>query len=115
MTDSRCFGIICCMILGMIAVLSLATLTVNFADNRKHAALEQLAPAISHAHEHYAAMLVTTNLVSVPCTCGYCRPAEGVRIPEHIGVVGYDLKVVVSTQYLPIVIRPNMGYHGDNH
>lgn len=49
------------------------------------------------------AEVVTTNLVRVPCACGFCRPAEGIVVPEHINQIGYDLKVVVSTSYCPVV------------
>lgn len=52
------------------------------------------------------AMLVTTNIVSQPCDCGWCRPEQGIRVPEHIGVIGYDLRIEVSTNYLPVVTLP---------
>ena len=52
------------------------------------------------------AQLVSTNLVRIPCTCGYCRPSEGIAVPEHINQIGYDLKVQVSTSYYPVVSLP---------
>lgn len=51
------------------------------------------------------AILVTTNLVSQPCRCGVCNPEKGIAVPEHIGVVGYDLRVEVATNFLPVVFR----------
>ena len=51
--------------------------------------------------------IISTNLVSVPCPCGFCKPDQGIAVPEHINQIGYDLKVVVSTSYYPIVIRPS--------
>ena len=52
------------------------------------------------------AMLVTTNLVSVPCQCGFCRPEEGIAVLEHINRIGYDLKLEINTNYLPVVKLP---------
>lgn len=49
------------------------------------------------------AVLISTNIVSQPCPCGFCDNARGIRVPEHIGVIGYDLKLVVSTNYLPVL------------
>lgn len=49
------------------------------------------------------AVLVTTNLVSQPCACGFCDPVRGIRVPEHVNQIGYDLKLQVSTNYLPVV------------
>ena len=106
MTTEKHIIIICCIILGFVSGflligIGLSKIVLSIAS--KHEAQRELAPAIENYHHNLAAVLVTTNLVSVPCNCGYCRPSEGIRVPEHIGVVGYDLKVVVSTQYLPIV------------
>ena len=58
------------------------------------------------ADSRLVAMLVTTNLVSVPCNCGFCRPEEGIAVLEHINRVGYDLKLEVNTNYLPVVELP---------
>jgi hypothetical protein len=68
------------------------------------------------------AVLITTNLVSHPCTggtpggkCEWCRdgwvdqygfPMPGFRVPEHIGVIGYDMDWVVTTNYLPVIEMP---------
>ena len=52
------------------------------------------------------AQLVSTNLVRKPCTCGYCRPSEGIAVPEHVNALGYDTVLQVSTNYLPIVRKP---------
>lgn len=60
-----------------------------------------------HGTEHLAAMLVSTNLVHRPCPCGFCRPSEGISVPEHINALGYDIVMQVSTNYLPIVISPH--------
>lgn len=51
------------------------------------------------------AVLVSTNIVPQACKCGFCRPEEGICVPEHIGSVGHDLRVEVTTNYLPIVTR----------
>lgn len=52
------------------------------------------------------AQLISTNLVRIPCTCGYCRPSEGIVVPEHLNQIGYDLKVEISTSYYPVVSLP---------
>ena len=52
------------------------------------------------------AVLVSTNIVSQPCPCGFCDNARGIRVPEHIGVIGYDLRIEVTTNYLPVVYLP---------
>lgn len=52
------------------------------------------------------AQVISTNLVHVPCPCGFCRPSEGIAVPEHINQLGFDTKLVVSTSYYPIVILP---------
>ena len=57
------------------------------------------SPALSNLF----AVIVSTNLVRVPCTCGYCRPSEGIAVPEHVNALGYDTVLQVSTNYLPIV------------
>ena len=28
--------------------------------------------------------IISTNLVSVPCPCGYCKPDLGIAVPEHL-------------------------------
>lgn len=56
-----------------------------------------------------AAMLITTNLVHRPCPCGFCRPSEGIVVPEHINAIGFDTFVEVSTNFLPIVKPPMPG------
>lgn len=57
--------------------------------------------SLFHDTEYYA-IQVTTNLVSVPCNCGFCRPEEGIAVPEHINQIGYDLKYEISTNYFPV-------------
>ena len=59
------------------------------------------------------AVLITTNLVSHPCAggvqgekCQFCRPEQGMRVPEHINQIGYDMDWVVRTQYLPVIEMP---------
>lgn len=56
---------------------------------------------------NFAALLVSSNLVYRPCPCGFCKPSEGIAVPEHIGVIGYDLVWSVSTNLLPIVSLPS--------
>lgn len=59
------------------------------------------------------AVLITTNLVSHPCTggtpggkCQWCRPEEGIAVPEHMNKIGYDMDWVVHTNYLPVIEMP---------
>lgn len=51
------------------------------------------------------AVLISTNLVPQNCPCGFCDPSRGIAVPEHINQLGYDLRIEVSTNYLPIVYR----------
>lgn len=53
-----------------------------------------------------SAVLIQTNLYHRPCPCGFCRPSEGIAVPEHINAIGYDLVYKVSTNYLPLVVIP---------
>lgn len=53
--------------------------------------------------KHLYAVLITTNIVSQPCNCGFCDNAHGIRVPEHINSIGHDLRIEVSTNYLPVV------------
>jgi hypothetical protein len=66
--------------------------------------LEQTPHTYPPAKTPYA-LLVSTNIVSQHCPCGFCDNARGIRVPEHIGVIGYDLRIEVSTNYLPIVYK----------
>ena len=81
---------------------------VNNIEELK-ARLSEIESAITNGtsdlHPLYA-QLVSTNLVRKPCTCGYCRPFEGIAVPEHLNQIGYDLKVEVSTSYYPVVSLP---------
>ena len=52
------------------------------------------------------AVLISTNIVSQPCPYGFCDNARGIRVPEHVGVIGYDLRIEVSTNYLPVIYLP---------
>ena len=56
------------------------------------------------------AVLVTTNMVSVPCNCGFCRPEDGIRVPEHINRLGYDLELRIETNYLHVIHMANRAY-----
>lgn len=56
-----------------------------------------------HLIAHAYAVLISTNLVSQPCSCGFCDPSRNIAVPEHINSIGHDLRIVVSTNYLPIV------------
>ena len=89
------------LVLMSITLLLMGAFAISSSLSKKHQALDSLSPDISNYHEHLFAILVTTNLVSIPCKCGYCT--ESARVPEHIGKVGCDHDLLVSTQYLPIV------------
>ena len=52
---------------------------------------------------HSYAVLVSTNLVPQNCSCGVCDPSRNIAVPEHINSIGHDLRIEVSTNYLPIV------------
>ena len=68
------------------------------------------------------AVLITTNLVSHPCTggtpggkCKWCQqgqvdqfgfPMCDMRVPEHVNRIGYDMDWVVTTNYLPVIEMP---------
>lgn len=67
---------------------------------------EQSALSVSVQRKSPYAVLVSTNVVSQPCPCGLCDNARGIRVPEHVGVIGYDLRIVVSTNYLPVLYLP---------
>lgn len=62
------------------------------------------------------AVLITTNLVSHPCTggtpggvCKWCESENSnpygcvMRVPEHINRIGYDMDWVVTTNYIPVI------------
>ena len=101
--DRKFFGFAACIILFAIVAFFLTTLlVVNFATKNK--ATEELRKELESIPGNIYAVHISTNLVSTPCNCGYCRPSEGIRVPEHINQIGYDLKVVVSTSYYPVVI-----------
>lgn len=68
---------------------------------------QQIKQQINRTTNNLYAVHVSTNLVSVPCRCGYCDPSRGIRVPEHINQIGYDLKVVVSTSYYQVVNLKN--------
>ena len=56
-----------------------------------------------HLLAHSYAVLVSTNLVPQKCSCGVCDPSRNIAVPEHINSIGHDLRIEVSTNYLPIV------------
>ena len=56
------------------------------------------------AERPLVARQVVTNLVRVACRCGVCDAERGIAVPEHMNVVGFDLAVVVQTNYLPVVL-----------
>ena len=60
----------------------------------------------SDPYRNLSAVLIQTNLCYRPCPCGFCRPSEGIAVPEHINTIGYDLVYKVSTNYLPLVVTP---------
>lgn len=105
-------------ICGIGAIAALVLLAVMPSDKRdsmlSHDVHDTPPSPVEHHQTHQFrpstprqyAVLVTTNLVSQPCPCGVCDPSKGIAVPEHIGVIGYDLRIVVSTNYLPIVSRP---------
>ena len=105
-SDRKFFGFATCIILFAIVAFFLTTLfVVNFATRNK--ANAELRKELESITGNIYAVHVSTNLVSVPCRCGYCDPSRGIRVPEHINQIGYDLKVVVSTSYYPVVILKN--------
>lgn len=59
-----------------------------------------------HLLAHSYAVLVSTNLVPQNCSCGFCDPSRGIAVPEHINSIGHDLRIEVSTNYLPVVYLP---------
>ena len=63
---------------------------------------------ISNSNDYLLVEVVTTNLVSVPCKCGFCRPNEGIRVPEHINQIGYDLEYQITTSRYPVVSNPSI-------
>ena len=104
--DRKFFGFAACIILFAIVAFFLTTLlVVNFATKNK--ATEELRKELESISGNVYAVQLSTNLVSVPCRCGYCDPSRGIRVPEHINQIGYDLQVVVSTSYYPVVILKN--------
>ena len=64
----------------------------------------------SNSNDYLLVEVVTTNLVSVPCKCGYCRPEEGIRVPEHINQLGYDLELRIETNYLHVIHMSDRAY-----
>ena len=59
------------------------------------------------------AVLITTNLFGHPCTggtpggkCKWCNDEMGLRVPEHVNQIGYDMDWVVTTNYLPVIEMP---------
>ena len=56
-----------------------------------------------HLLAHSYAVLVSTNLVPQNCSCGFCDPSRGIAVPEHINSIGHDLRIEVSTNYLPVL------------
>lgn len=69
--------------------------------------IKAIENVISNSNDFLLAEVVTTNLVSVPCNCGFCRPNEGIRVPEHINQIGYDLEYQVTTSRYPVVSNPS--------
>ena len=65
---------------------------------------------ISNSNDYLLAEIVSTNLVSVPCKCGFCRPNEGIRVPEHINQIGYDLEYQITTSRYPVVSNPSIRF-----
>ena len=54
---------------------------------------------------HSYAVLVSTNLVPQNCPCGFCDPSRNTAVPEHINSIGHDLRLEVSTNYLPVIYK----------
>ena len=63
------------------------------------------SPALQAQRPLPYAVLISTNLVRQNCSCGFCDPSRGIAVPEHINQLGYDLRLQVSTNYLPVVYR----------
>ena len=72
------------------------------------ARIKTIENVISNSNDYLLVEVVTTNLVSVPCKCGYCRPNEGIRVPEHINQIGYDLEYQITTSRYPVVSSPSI-------
>ncbi|MBO6031987.1 MAG: hypothetical protein J6Q22_11140 [Prevotella sp.] len=104
-------GMVCCM-----AFLAFAHSTLKKAKTA-HTFREQDSAIQNQVHYSIKAeilkqlstlktQIVSTNLVRIPCTCGVCKPDQGIVVPEHVNSIGHDLKVEVSTSYYPIVSLP---------
>ena len=75
-----------------------------FALTAKHKTHVKYVPqAQQFPIDEVAAVYITTNLVNQECTCGWCDASRGIAIPEHMNRIGYDLRIEVVTNYLPIV------------
>lgn len=96
-----CLGVLamCLCTMSFLAVSNYFLLRHNRANAASTTLVEKAAPTTQYA------MLVTTNLVSVPCQCGFCHPEQGIVVPEHMNRIGYDMAVQVSTNYLPVIIK----------
>ena len=92
-----------CVILCALGFFALMVfLVVGFTQSKK--SKQEHIAAVENIPDNLYAVHVSTNLVSVPCKCGFCDTARGVRVREHINQIGYDLKYEVSTSYYPVVI-----------
>ena len=96
------------IVTGFMSLIALiAPIWFYFSSSEKPDAEQRATHALSaFATNRLYAMSVTTNLVPIQCRCGYCDPKRGIRVPEHINQIGYDLAVQVSTSYFPVVMLP---------
>lgn len=93
------------LVLAAVQVHSAKGIERRVADLERSVCARCAAPSGRAVERPLAAVLVTTNLVEQACQCGWCHPERGVVVPEHYGRIGYDLRVEVTTNYLPIVAR----------
>lgn len=103
----------CLIVLAAVQVHSAKGIERRVANLERSVCARCAAPSGRAVERPLAAVLVTTNLVPQACKCGFCRPEEGIYVPEHIGSVGHDLRVEVTTNYLPIVTRREDGASAD--
>ena len=103
----------CLIVLAVVQVHSAKGIERRVANLERSVCARYAAPSGRAVERPLAAVLVTTNLVEQACQCGWCHPERGVVVPEHYGRIGYDLRIEVVTNYLPIVTRREDGASAD--
>lgn len=122
-TDVFSFGLLAIALIGLFVGIALedqsrakhtrqSTTSTGTATSSEiadlQARIKTIENVISNSNDYLLVEVVTTNLVSVPCKCGYCRPNEGIRVPEHINQIGYDLEYQITTSRYPVVSNPSI-------